>query len=85
MLAAIVRLFARSGGSGAPVAVSSLMKHDPVVVGPETSSLDALRLMRDRKSGCLPVVENGRLVGIVTESDFIKVAEGLLEERLRAD
>jgi hypothetical protein len=29
--------------------------------------------------GCLPVVENGELVGIVTQSDFVRVAIRLLE------
>lgn len=33
--------------------------------------------MIERKIGCLPVIENGKLVGIVTETDFVRlVAEG---------
>ncbi|MFL6292185.1 MAG: CBS domain-containing protein [Thermoanaerobaculia bacterium] len=34
---------------------------------------DAARIMLDNKFGCLPVVENQRLVGIVTESDFVRL------------
>jgi CBS domain-containing protein len=32
--------------------------------------------------GCLPVTDNGRLVGIVTENDFMEIAGQLLEEKL---
>jgi len=33
--------------------------------------------MIERKIGCLPVIENGKLVGIVTETDFVRlVSEG---------
>ena len=41
--------------------------------------------MRNERCGCLPVVEEDRLVGIVTESDFIEVSAKLLEEWLRED
>jgi CBS domain-containing protein len=41
--------------------------------------------MRQFKVGSLPVVENGRLVGIVTEHDFVGAAARLLEEALRND
>jgi CBS domain-containing protein len=39
--------------------------------------------MREHRVSCLPVVKSGKLVGIVTEHDFIRVAAGLLEEKLR--
>jgi CBS domain-containing protein len=59
------------------------MKKEPVTVSPETSSLEALELMRSRRIGCLPVVKDGRLVGIVTERDFMDIAGELLEEKLK--
>jgi CBS domain-containing protein len=59
------------------------MKSDPVTVPPETSSLEAIRLMRRRGIGCLPVVQDGRLVGIVTESDFLGISNTLLEQQLK--
>ena len=75
-----------SQGGGKPsAAVREVMKRDPVTVTPETSVLDALELMRRGKLGCLPVVEDDRLVGIVTESDFMEVSGKLLEEWLRKD
>jgi len=44
---------------------------------------EAEDLMRRHKVGCLPVVEDGKLVGIVTEHDFIVVSQPLLERALR--
>ncbi|MSR62425.1 MAG: CBS domain-containing protein [Planctomycetes bacterium] len=73
------------GKSGHPVAVREIMKADPVVISPETTTLDALDLMRASKLGCLPVVQDGKLVGLVTESDFIDVSARLLDEWLRQD
>ena len=48
-----------------------------------TPTLDAIRLMREHRVGCLPVVEGTRLVGIVTEHDLIDVAASLFEKQLR--
>jgi len=39
--------------------------------------------MAEHQIGCLPVVKDRRLVGIVTEQDFIKVSRGLLEDKLK--
>jgi len=65
------------------VAVRDIMKADPVTVSPETPTLEAVGLMRARGVGCLPVVENGALVGIVTAHDFLAASARLFEERLR--
>jgi CBS domain-containing protein len=76
----VLRHLARvaSEGATAPVAVSSIMVRDPLTIVPETLTLDAIALMRREKVDCLPVVNQGRLVGIVTERDFINVAARLL-------
>jgi CBS domain-containing protein len=68
-----------------PVAVREIMAADPVTTTPQSSSLEAMRTMRRNKVGCLPVVSEGRLVGIVTERDFIHVAAKLLEESLEQE
>ena len=82
---ALIHLLAQGGAKtdGQPVPVEDIMKKDPVTVSPETSSLEALELMRSRQIGCLPVVKDGRLVGIVTERDFMDIAGELLEEKLK--
>ena len=59
------------------VAVKEAMSSEIQKTAPDTPVADAARLMIERKIGCLPVIENGKLVGIVTETDFVRlVAEG---------
>lgn len=59
------------------VAVKEAMSTEIQTTAPDTPVADAARLMIERKIGCLPVIENGRLVGIVTETDFVRlIAEG---------
>nr|HEX4314690.1 CBS domain-containing protein [Kofleriaceae bacterium] len=63
--------------------VSEIMKTDVTTMGPDTPTVDAIRMMRRLRIGCCPVVEeHGRLVGIVTDDDFLKIASKLLEEKL---
>jgi CBS domain-containing protein len=54
-----------------PLRVKDAMAQDPVQVGPETPITEAANLMTERKIGCLPVVERGELIGILTEGDFV--------------
>ena len=68
---------------GRPIPVAEVMHRDPVTAPPETPTLEAIELMKRHRIGCLPVVKDDRLVGIVTERDFMNVAQQLLEERLR--
>jgi CBS domain-containing protein len=59
------------------VVVKEAMSSEIQTTSPDTSVADAARLMIEKKIGCLPVIENGKLVGIVTETDFVRlVAEG---------
>jgi CBS domain-containing protein len=83
---ALLRLVAtgKAGGEN-KVSVSEIMNSDPVTVGPDTHTVDAIRLMRESQLACLPVVENGRLVGLVTEHDLIVVSSHLLERYLAAE
>ncbi len=46
---------------------------DPISIGPDVTVGDAARLMMEHKIGCLPVLEDKRLVGIVTETDMLQV------------
>jgi len=66
-------------GAVAAATVGSVMNRSPLTVTPETLTLDAIALMRRERVDCLPVVKEGRLVGIVSEGDFINVAARLLE------
>jgi len=51
--------------------VASVMSRDPLTIAPDASVTDAARLMVEERIGALPVIENGKLVGIVTEGDLI--------------
>jgi acetoin utilization protein AcuB len=62
------------------LAVRDVMTWAVVTVGPGTDVRAAARLMHEQKIGALPVTENGRLVGILTESDVLAT----LDEALRA-
>jgi len=62
------------------IPVEKIMVKNPITVTPETATIDAIKLMRDKKIGCLPVVREGKLVGIITEHDFMKVSERLMQE-----
>ena len=54
--------------------IKDIMSTDPITTTPDTPLADAARVMLERKIGCRPVVENGNLVGILTESDFLRFA-----------
>lgn len=59
------------------VLVKEAMSAELFSTTPETTVADAARVMIERRVGCLPVLEAGKLVGIVTETDFVRlVAQG---------
>ena len=60
------------------VPVQAVMTPAPVTIGPDASVRSAVRVMLERKIGCLPVVEAGRLVGLVSEADCLRHLEHLL-------
>jgi len=62
------------------VTVESIMVKDPVTVTPESTTMQAIELMRKHGIGSLPVVRDGRLLGIVTERHFLEVAARLMEQ-----
>jgi CBS domain-containing protein len=56
----------------AAVAVESMMTSPVTTVHPDDSVRQAVGVMLERKIGCLPVVEDGRLVGLLAESDCLR-------------
>jgi acetoin utilization protein AcuB len=63
--------------------VGEVMTKDVVTVAEDTPVEDAARIMTDRKIGSLPVVRDGQLVGIITETDLFKLFLELLGARER--
>jgi CBS domain-containing protein len=80
----LLALFARQGMHGVDrqTAVSQIMKRDPITISPDQSILDAMTTMREKKIAALPVVKDGRLMGIITERDFMNMAAELLCEQI---
>jgi acetoin utilization protein AcuB len=63
--------------------VAEVMTKDIVTVAEDTPVEDAARIMTDRKIGSLPVVRDGQMVGIITETDLFKLFLELLGARQR--
>ena len=62
--------------------VREIMITDPLTVCSTTPTLEVLELMRANKIGCIPVVDDGQLVGIVTSFDFLDASARLFKEQL---
>ncbi len=65
-------------------AISEIMNENPIFADPKTTTIEAIQIMRDKRISCLPVVENGKLAGVITEYDLIKIASHVLEADLKA-
>lgn len=66
----------------AGIPIDEIMRKDVLSVSPETLLRDAARLLLKHKYGCLPVVDaaaGDRLVGIITEADFLRLTISLMD------
>ncbi|UIJ38932.1 CBS domain-containing protein [Desulfobaculum bizertense] len=61
------------------IPISELMRTDVHVVSPEAPLHDAIETLLTHKYGCLPVLDKGKLVGIITEADFLKLTLRLMD------
>lgn len=61
------------------VPVQEAMTKTVIVVGPDTPVREAIALMIEKRIGCLPVVEGGKLVGLLSESDCLNHLARLLD------
>ncbi|MBD8897646.1 CBS domain-containing protein [Rhodanobacter sp. DHG33] len=60
------------GRSSSQATVSEIMRPDPLTVGPQTDVLDCMRLCTDSRVRHLPVVEEGKVVGVISIGDLVK-------------
>ena len=65
-------------GSGS-TAVADIMRKELITVTPDTPTLEAIALMKKHRIGCLPVVQDGHIVALLTEEDFVGIAGKVLE------
>ena len=59
------------------VLIKDVMKKRVITVKPDTPIKDAAQLMADKKIGCVPVIESGTLVGLLTTTDILRYVERL--------
>ena len=53
--------------------VGEIMTRNVITISPDISIEEATTLLHDNKIGCLPVVEDGNLVGMITENDVMEI------------
>lgn len=76
----LLRALAVRAESAGVTPAGEVMTREVVTVHPATSLRRALRTMLHNKFGCLPVVEDGKLVGIITEADLVRFAANIVGE-----
>jgi CBS domain-containing protein len=52
------------------VLVRDVMQREVAMIGPDASLALAARIMHDQDVGCLPVIDNGQLIGMVSDRDI---------------
>jgi CBS domain-containing protein/gamma-glutamyl:cysteine ligase YbdK (ATP-grasp superfamily) len=82
----LLRLLSRgpNAPSGSSLTVREIMKPNPTSVSSTTPTLEAIEIMRRAGIGCLPIVDNNQLVGIVTSYDFLTATASLFKHHLVA-
>lgn len=68
------------GKSAAGTALSEVMTRDPTTLPPGKTAIEALRLMQDGRYRHLPIVDDGKVVGIVSRYDFSGLELDRLDE-----
>ena len=83
---AVLRLVAegRFGGDH-KVSVKEIMIRNPATVNSNATTVEAIRIMREAGVACLPVVDEGKLLGLITEHDLLVVSSHLLERYLEEE
>ncbi len=79
----MTRRIIAKGRDADKVTVGEIMTGNPDTLAPGDSALDALELMRTRKYRHLPVVDDGRVVGMVSIRDLYAAVKTALEKDIR--
>ncbi|HTS90489.1 MAG TPA: CBS domain-containing protein [Stellaceae bacterium] len=78
---AVTRI-AAEGKDAATTRLGDVMTRDPYTMAPDKTTIDALRLMWERGFRHVPVVDNGRLLGVVSRGDFRGLEQDRLDEEM---
>ncbi len=63
----------------ASIPIHEIMRRDVTTISPGVDLREAAELLLQHKYGCLPVVDKEKLVGILTEADFLKLTISLMD------
>jgi CBS domain-containing protein len=61
--------------------LSRVMTRDPMTLKPDQDVSDAAETLSTKRFGCLPVVDHGKLVGIITTSDLLRLMAQILKDK----
>jgi len=67
-----------SGPSKESVLVKEVMLENPMTVSPDMNIVDALEILREKRVGSLPVTKNEKLIGMITEANFLRITNSLI-------
>lgn len=81
VLAASSSILNKHPSDNSKALLRDIMTSPVVSISPETGTLKAAQYIHNSRHGCLPIVDDGNLIGIITEYDFVEVAMSLLEQR----
>ncbi len=59
--------------------VQNLMIEKPITIGPEATVIEAMEIMNRHQVTCLPVVTKNKLIGIITEGNFLDITSSLFK------
>lgn len=74
----LLRKFSQND-SAKSISVGDIMIKDPICIKPEATIYEALNVLKKNGIGCLPVVKNDKLVGVVSENNFLNITDSLLK------
>ena len=75
----ILRYFRSSKPKKTSVRVKDVMIKEPMTISPEQTVFEAMVSMKENNVGCLPVVKNKQLIGVVTEREFLNLTSTILK------
>jgi CBS domain-containing protein len=75
----ILRKVVAEGSHPSEIAVEEIMSSPPITISPDAGVEEVIKLMGKNRIRRLPVMENGKLVGMVTERDLLQISPMLLD------
>ncbi|MDB4727809.1 CBS domain-containing protein [Saprospiraceae bacterium] len=76
----LVQYFGKLKSDNPPACIRDIMTKNLITIEPDTSISDALTLMKEKNISCLPVIVDKKLVGLISERDFVRIWEEVFRE-----